>query len=74
MKQLTGTVIHTKLAKTAKVQVQRRWLHPFYHKTLSRKKNYLVHTQIALKPGDRVIIQECRPLSKNKRWQVIKKL
>jgi len=74
MKQLTGTVVHTKMQKTAKVLVIRRWAHPLYHKILTKKKHYLVHTDIKLKPGDRVIIQETKPISKRKRWQVNKKI
>ncbi len=75
MKQLTGIVISLKMEKTAKVQVLRRWPHPIYHKTLTKKKNYLAHCLLKdLKAGDRVIIQECRPISKKKKWQVIKKL
>ena len=74
MKKLTGIVIHTKMPKTAKVQVLRRWSHPVYKKTLSKKKNYLVGCSLKLQPGDRVVIQETRPLSKKKRWQVIKKI
>lgn len=74
MKQLKGTVIHTKMSKTAKIQVLRRWSHPVYKKILSKKKNYLVGCNLKLQPGDRVVIQETRPLSKKKRWQVIKKI
>lgn len=73
MKQLTGTVIHTKMQHTAKVLVVRRWAHPLYHKILTRKKHYLAHTTISLKPGDKVVIQATKPISKRKRWQVIKK-
>jgi small subunit ribosomal protein S17 len=74
MKQLTGTVIHTKMAKTAKVQVIRRWAHPLYKKILTKKKNYLAHCEIKLQPGDRVVIQESKPISKKKRWRVVKKI
>ena len=74
MKHLTGTVIHTKLAKTAKILVVRRWSHPLYQKTLTKKKHYLVDCQIKLKVGDKVIIKSVKPVSKKKRWQVVKKI
>ncbi len=41
MKQLIGTLIHTKMAKTAVVAVVRRWTHPLYRKTLTKRKNTL---------------------------------
>jgi len=75
MKQLTGIVISLKMEKTAKIQVLRRWPHPIYHKTLTKKKNYLTHCLLKdLKVGDKVLIQECRPISKLKKWKVVKKV
>ncbi len=74
MKQLTGVVINTKMNKTAKVQVVRRWTHPMYKKTITKRKNYLCHNpKIKLEAGDKVIIQECKPVSKKKRWEVVGK-
>lgn len=73
MKQLTGRVINTKMLKTTKVQVVRRWTHPLYKKTITKRKNYLCHNpKIDLKEGDKVIIQETKPISKKKRWEVLK--
>jgi len=74
MKQLKGIVINTKMQQTAVVQVTRRWTHPLYHKTLTKKKKYLCDNQLELKPGDKVLIQETRPISKRKKWKVIKKI
>lgn len=74
MKQLKAIVLNTKMQKTAVVQVTRRWTHPIYKKTLTKKKKYLCDNQLAVKTGDKVIIQECRPLSKRKRWVLIKKI
>ena len=72
-KQLTATVISTKMKKSAKVQVVRRWAHPIYKKTITKRKNYLVHNpKLDLKPGDKVIIQETKPISKKKRWEILK--
>ncbi|MEA3355408.1 MAG: 30S ribosomal protein S17 [Patescibacteria group bacterium] len=71
-KKLTATVISVKMQKTAKVQVIRRWAHPVYKKIITKRKNYLVHNQKSnLKPGDKVIIQESKPISKKKRWEII---
>lgn len=73
MKQLTGVVINTKMPQTTKVQVIRRWTHPLYKKTITKRKNYLCHNpKIKLEVGDKVTIQECKPVSKKKRWEVIK--
>lgn len=75
MKQLIGTVIHTKMAKTAVVAVVRRWTHPVYRKTLTKRKKYLAHCEDKnIKIGAKVVIQETKPISKRKKWQVVKKL
>lgn len=76
MKQLNAIVLNIKNKKTVKVQVVRRWTHPLYKKTITRRKKYLCHLdkKLELKPGDKVIIQECKPVSKRKSWQVIKKM
>lgn len=73
MKQLTGVVINTKMLKTVKVEVVRRWTHPLYKKTITKRKRYLCHNpKLKLKPGDKVIIKECKPVSKKKRWEIVK--
>jgi len=72
MKQLTGIVISTKMQKSAVVKVERRYAHPLYKKTIKRKKKYLVHNELKVKEGNKVIIQECRPLSKRKRFKIVK--
>jgi small subunit ribosomal protein S17 len=73
MKQLTGIVINTKMLQTVKVEIVRRWTHPLYKKTITKRKNYLCHNpKLKLNPGDKVVIQETKPISKKKRWQVVK--
>lgn len=73
MKQLTGIVINTKMTQTVKVEIVRRWTHPLYKKTITKRKNYLCHNpKLKLNPGDKVVIQETKPISKKKRWQVVK--
>lgn len=74
MKQLKGIVINTKMQLTAVVQVTRRWTHPIYKKTVTKKKKYLCHNLLDVKSGDKVLIQESRPLSKRKKWLLIKKI
>ena len=68
MKQLTGVVISTKMAKTATVRVDRSFRHLKYLKIVKRSKNYLVHDDKGVKVGDRVMIKETRPKSRRKRW------
>ena len=71
MKTLTGTVITNSMEKTVKVLVTRHWQHPFYKKNIKKSKKYLAHTDKKIKLGTEVIIKECRPISKNKKWQVV---
>lgn len=72
MKQFKGTVITKKTEKTATVLVERLWQHPLYKKRIKRSKKYLVHDDLGVKEGDRVIIQECRPMSKRKKFKIVK--
>ena len=51
MKQLEGIVTSKKMAKTVTVTVTRHWTHPVYAKTITRRKNYLCHTESPLEPG-----------------------
>jgi len=69
---LRGTVVSDKGAKTCVVLVERRVMHPLYKKFLRSSKKYMAHDEMdACKIGDKVAIQECRPLSKRKCWEVI---
>ena len=71
-KNLTGKVFSTKMAKTAIVGVESIKAHPLYKKRMKRVKKYKVHNDIGAKDGDTVIIEEFRPLSKDKRFRVIR--
>lgn len=73
MKKFTGSVIKAKMPKTVTVLVERLWQHPIYKKRVKRSKKYLVHDEIGVKIGDRVVIQEVRPISKRKRYKILKK-
>lgn len=74
MKQLTGVVINTKMAKTAVVRVDRSFRHPTYSKIVRRSKNYLVHDEKGVGVGDKVTIRESRPLSRRKRWTIVEEV
>jgi small subunit ribosomal protein S17 len=69
--QKTGVVVSNKMQKTVVVEVQRLVMHPLYHKYLRRRSRFMAHDEKSeCKVGDRVLIQECRPLSRHKRWTV----
>jgi small subunit ribosomal protein S17 len=69
---LQGTVISDKGDKTVVVRVDRRFMHPLVKKVVMRSKKFAAHDEAnAYKVGDRVRIEECRPISKRKRWQVL---
>ena len=71
-RQLQGTVVSDANEKTVVVQVDRRVMHPVYKKFITRSKKYHAHDEEKrLKVGDLVKIEECRPISKNKRWVVL---
>lgn len=73
-KQLTGIVISDKIQKTIVVKTERIKKHPKYKKRFKIHKKYKVHDEKnELKIGDKVVIEECKPISKEKKWKVIKK-
>ena len=72
-KQKIGIVTSNKMQKTIVVKVEDRYSHPIYSKTLSKTKKYLAHDELeTCNIGDQVLVEECRPLSKRKRWQLLK--
>jgi small subunit ribosomal protein S17 len=74
-KKLQGEVVSDKMQKTVVVEVRRVKMHPKYKKRYIVSKKYKAHDEKnECKVGDKVIIEECRPLSKEKRWKVIKKI
>ncbi|MBL0721193.1 MAG: 30S ribosomal protein S17 [Sulfurovum sp.] len=71
-RQITGTVVTKSGDKTATVLVERRVLHPRYHKTVRRFKKYLIHDEKNdILVGDTVTAIECRPLSKTKNFRLL---
>jgi len=74
-KQLTGTIISNKMQKTIVVQVERIKEHPKYKRRYKFHKKYKAHLEDGeYQVGERVVIEECRPMSKEKRWKVLRKL
>lgn len=74
-KILTGKVVSTKMEKTAVVEVEKSFKHKLYHKILKRHKKFKAHLDgtIAVQDGDKVDIEETKPISKDKQFKVIKK-
>lgn len=73
-KQLQGVVVSDKMQKTVTVAVDRYVEHPKYKKFYTVTKKYKAHDEEnTYKTGDSVIIEECRPLSKDKSFVVVKK-
>ena len=71
-KERVGEVVSNKMTKTIVVRVERRFPHPQFKKIVTAYKKFYAHDEKAeAKVGDTVRIQETRPLSKLKRWQLI---
>lgn len=69
---LQGTVVSDKGDKTVVVNVERRFSDPVMKKTVRKSKRYHAHDATnERKVGDQVTIQECRPISKLKSWEVV---
>ena len=73
VKEKVGIVTSNKMEKTVVVTVESRYSHPIYSKTMIKTKKYLAHDEKNIcSIGDQVLLQESRPLSKKKRWTIIK--
>ncbi len=69
---LQGVVVSDKQDKTVVVSVERQVMHPVYKKIVKKSKKFAAHDENnQCKVGDRVSIEECRPISKHKSWTVI---
>lgn len=74
-KTKVGVVVSDKMKKTVVVEFQRFVKHPLYKKYIRKKTRVYAHDENnACKIGDKVLIEETRPLSKLKRWRVLKKV
>ena len=73
-KKLAGVVVSDKMDKTVVVKVERVFLHPKYKKVMRMHKKYKADDRSnKYKVGDKVLIQEMKPISKEKRWIVVGK-
>jgi small subunit ribosomal protein S17 len=69
---LRGLVVSDKMDKTVVVKVERRVMHPLYKKFIRKSKKYSAHdSENRCKEGETIDIQECRPISKRKTWEVV---
>ena len=69
---VVGRVVSDKMDKTVSVAIERLIKHPMYGKFIRRTTKVLAHdASNECKAGDRVAISECKPISKNKSWQVV---
>lgn len=74
-RKLQGKVVSDKMQKTVVVKVERIKEHPKYKKRYKVHKKYKAHDEKGeYHVGDTVVIEESRPISKEKRWQVVKKI
>jgi len=72
---LIGTVVSDKTDKTVTVLVERKVKHPLYGKIIRRSKKYHAHDEAnEFKPGEKVRIEETKPISKTKTWRVIDRI
>jgi small subunit ribosomal protein S17 len=72
-RQMVGTVVSNKANKTVTVLVERLVKHQMYHKYVRRRTKFAAHdSRNDCRIGDKVLITEARPMSKTKRWRVIK--
>lgn len=72
VRTFTGTVISDKMDKTRVVSVSRQKKHPKYLKYYKATTTFMAHDETnATKAGDTVVIQAARPMSKNKRWEIV---
>lgn len=70
-KRREGTIVSAKMRKTVVVQVDRLVEHPLYGKRMKQRRRFMAHDEAGeCHEGDRVLIIESRPLSRNKRWRV----
>lgn len=74
-RKLTGVVTSDKMQKTVVVKVETIRQHSRYKRMYKIHKKYKAHDEKKeYKMGDKVVIEECRPISRDKRWRVIKKI
>ena len=69
-RRLTGIVTSNRMMKTVVVEVSRTYQHPLYHKVVHAKQKLKAHDELGCAIGDKVVVVECAPISKEKSWMV----
>jgi len=69
-RRMTGVVTSDKMDKTVIVEVTRSYRHRLYKKVIHSRRKVMAHNELGCQLGDKVVIVESRPLSRNKRWVV----
>ena len=69
-RRLTGIVTSNKMMKTVVVEVARTYKHPLYHKVVHARQKIKAHDELGCAIGDKVMVVECSPISKEKTWMV----
>ncbi len=73
-KEITGTVVSTKMNNTIVISVERKFRHPVYKKVITRHKKLKAHNEMeGIQEGDIVTVSETRPISKEKHFIVVRK-
>jgi len=74
-KQITGVVVSIAMEKTVVVRTERKYRHPLYLKVITKHRKYKAHNELKdIAVGDKVVIEETRPISKDKHFRVISKV
>lgn len=73
-RRLKGKVVSNKAEKTVSIVIERSKIHPIYRKRFVSSKKFLAHDEIGVKEGEMVVIEETKPISKNKKWIVVSKI
>ena len=69
-RRLTGIVTSNRMMKTVVVEIARTYKHPLYHKVVHARQTIKAHDELGCAIGDKVMVVECAPMSKEKTWIV----
>jgi len=69
-RRMTGIVTSSRMMKTVVVEVSRTYTHPLYHKVVHARQKIKAHDDLGCAIGDKVVVVECAPISKEKTWMV----
>ncbi len=69
-RRMTGIVTSNRMMKTVVVEIARTYKHPLYHKVVHARQKIKAHDELGCAIGDKVMVVECSPISKEKTWMV----